>query len=1215
MTIFSFSENVSLFDGKFDCSLSWNDGMVLEAKVIVVMLVHENGPEISKALDSVIHQNTTVPFALLLVDDSKSQSWRNHAIEAMVSPCIIHAKIPSLGVARTRNLANRIVREFFGQAEWICRLDADDELATQNVLESMYRQLGSGGNGIKWALAGNSLEKDSRLLKRENRAIEQLMQRAYVLERLQGMAEGKSEAELPSCNLWIRTGFKAVYPEVESAEDHWLVAHLLIKHSDVGRLFPDILHAKYTLSGNTTQRNCASGMYAESRQALYRSALFWAGGGLISNAAVCLGWGFEGVVWKKDEQITKRFHSLILDNSHVKWLQNLPSLPMPQAKWSIINGRWEAKYPFEPTNPAVTVSLPMLSRFIEKCLAQQVVYLNITRSNFRIKDNDLYHIDIGSWVVPFEVRYFRDMCTQLHLVFVQGTSDDDLTTMMRGFRNDVGAMKQFDGFEQFYHREIHKFVHYQGAFLKPKRDIQPSKRRHENVTLMVKSCAMEADPIEKQAHHIIKQICKFDEFAERVLLLDPKENGFLREYTKEDLEKLFEISALLEKNSLFDRVLISPHEGHEAEITALYQRWFGVESNKTHNREGIPVFPQLWGFEQVSTRYLLQMDADVLIGRSDEDDDVVATILDALRREHVFGVAFNIPQPPGSKFKPYDGRFVPEVRFGLFDLKRMFAERPFPNSVQDEHLTTSWYRSIEQFQRGTSWTCLRGGDPRSWYIHPPNKLKKDIEYYDRAIDLVEQNTVPAAQRREWDLIDAKSEWKYPERDEDIIFTLVFDDSTPHWARAALRSLVIQKDENWGAVVFDNCSKPRKQYWLGDLIDDLGSQFTLVRRRFGPVDDSFVRSSLSQICKHPDPMVISLLDKEILFDNSIIGTVRSHLNASHIAIESPTYIARHPLGLMHGTASVNTNSYNVPVTLRGVRLSKIEASGASVLNRIPDGNEHTLEIPRFLVYNADMNLAAEGSEDLRPTTYIPNMRKLEIDITYICNLACAGCSRSSAQAPSARHMSIETIQRFLDETEEKGIHWESLHILGGEPTLHPNFIEIVTMLDDWFMEHSPETDLKVITNGVSRRTRNNIASIPERWHYDNSFKHDVERDTSHFEPFNLAPIDLPQWRNEDFTRGCYITQDSGIGLTPYGYFHCAIAGGIERIMKLGNGFNEIPEHPWEFLEMMNDYCRFCGHFLSDAFMERSERIGSSVTPETISDSWQTAYHKWEVEGDL
>ena len=200
------------------------------------------------------------------------------------------------------------------------------------------------------------------------------------------------------------------------------------------------------------------------------------------------------------------------------------------------------------------------------------------------------------------------------------------------------------------------------------------------------------------------------------------------------------------------------------------------------------------------------------------------------------------------------------------------------------------------------------------------------------------------------------------------------------------------------------------------------------------------------------------------------------------------------------------------------------------------------------------------------------------------------------------------------SEERGIKWEALHILGGEPTMHPNFVEIVTMLEDWFMEHSPDTDLKVITNGVSKKTQKNLMSIPERWRYDNSFKFDRERDTSHFEPFNLAPIDLPQWRGEDFTKGCYITQDSGIGLTPYGYFHCAIAGGIERIVNLGHGFKEMPEHPWQFLEMMKDYCRFCGHYLSDAFMERSERIGMDTSPETVSESWQLAYDEWKVKGD-
>ena len=68
------------------------------------------------------------------------------------------------------------------------------------------------------------------------------------------------------------------------------------------------------------------------------------------------------------------------------------------------------------------------------------------------------------------------------------------------------------------------------------------------------------------------------------------------------------------------------------------------------------------------------------------------------------------------------------------------------------------------------------------------------------------------------------------------------------------------------------------------------------------------------------------------------------------------------------------------------------------------------------------------------------------------------------------------------------------------------------------------------------------------------------------------------------------------------------------MNLGHGFEKIPEHPWEFLDMMKDYCRFCGHFLSDAFKERSERIGMDASPETVSESWQLAYSEWKVKGD-
>ena len=60
--------------------------------------------------------------------------------------------------------------------------------------------------------------------------------------------------------------------------------------------------------------------------------------------------------------------------------------------------------------------------------------------------------------------------------------------------------------------------------------------------------------------------------------------------------------------------------------------------------------------------------------------------------------------------------------------------------------------------------------------------------------------------------------------------------------------------------------------------------------------------------------------------------------------------------------------------------------------------------------------------------IPNLKKLEIDITYFCNLTCSGCSRSSAQAPSNKHMSLNQIQEFLEETDRKGHKWESIHLL-------------------------------------------------------------------------------------------------------------------------------------------------------------------------------------------
>ena len=43
---------------------------------------------------------------------------------------------------------------------------------------------------------------------------------------------------------------------------------------------------------------------------------------------------------------------------------------------------------------------------------------------------------------------------------------------------------------------------------------------------------------------------------------------------------------------------------------------------------------------------------------------------------------------------------------------------------------------------------------------------------------------------------------------------------------------------------------------------------------------------------------------------------------------------------------------------------------------------------------------------------------------------------------------------------------------------------------------------------------------------------------------MAPKDDHRHIFSDFRNCCWITEECGLGLTPYGYYHCAIAGGID-----------------------------------------------------------------------
>ncbi len=91
-----------------------------------------------------------------------------------------------------------------------------------------------------------------------------------------------------------------------------------------------------------------------------------------------------------------------------------------------------------------------------------------------------------------------------------------------------------------------------------------------------------------------------------------------------------------------------------------------------------------------------------------------------------------------------------------------------------------------------------------------------------------------------------------------------------------------------------------------------------------------------------------------------------------------------------------------------------------------------------------------------------------------------------------------------------------------------------------------------------------------------------------------------FKNADFSNGCGVTWQCGIGLTPYGYYCCAIAGNIDRVFGFDIGRKEIPHTNDAMMDQLQVCCALCGYFLGWHNVTASE---------VISPTWEKAYIKY------
>jgi len=250
-----------------------NAQYVKNHSIAIGIAMHNNATTIRRCLESALKQtNCKCKLTFVLADDNSSDDWYNAISDLLDDGRIILLHFNNNNVVKTRNDINDFIKTTIGNNVLIGRLDADDEYASEFVLSEVEKILDTDNPDV--IIAGNYLRQNGQIIERKNFACKKLEQEEYVLERLKQMSENVAEAELPSCNLFVKSDSLLPYPDIKSGEDHALLVHYLINQDKYKVFFAEkLLLTIYNLNGNTTSGNIKSDAHRICRKQLYLNTL------------------------------------------------------------------------------------------------------------------------------------------------------------------------------------------------------------------------------------------------------------------------------------------------------------------------------------------------------------------------------------------------------------------------------------------------------------------------------------------------------------------------------------------------------------------------------------------------------------------------------------------------------------------------------------------------------------------------------------------------------------------------------------------------------------------------------------------------------------------------------------------------------------------------------------------------------------------------------
>lgn len=260
----------------------------------------------------------------------------------------------------------------------------------------------------------------------------------------------------------------------------------------------------------------------------------------------------------------------------------------------------------------------------------------------------------------------------------------------------------------------------------------------------------------------------------------------------------------------------------------------------------------------------------------------------------------------------------------------------------------------------------------------------------------------------------------------------------------------------------------------------------------------------------------------------------------------------------------------------------------------------------------------------------DMEFIQIDITNACNMRCSNCTRFCGNHEKTFFMDFDTFKRAVDSMDGfEGV----TGIIGGEPTLHPEFERIAGYMREKYGEpsggdsmlypqkdfihsiHEREFDSEEVRERFdgSRYMKKHGAGLWSNMSGTYRKYYEVIQDTfsvqylnDHLNPsyhqpglFSRKDLNIP---DEEWVRlrdKCWIQNTWSATITPKGAFFCEIAGALDMLFDGPGGWKIEPgwwkRKPEAFADQLH-WCEICGFALEGrTFTRDSQEETDDVSP--------------------